>query len=239
MSDVGKRVIWVGPADGANDKPLNQEGVAITGTIFPGNMLQQQAAGLALSATLSDRQQVPLVADKDQQRTKSVDDAWTITENMVAIQPRSGEFCNVLVAPNQNILSLGAPLIRTQSGTLTLATNGPQEYLTAAINASGGSTYLLNDVLTISGGTFTTPATALVTAVTAGAIDSVILLSGGIYSAIPVSLTGLATTGGGGTGATVDVTADLITQSTVAFSDEVLATPSSPSTGTLVRVRFV
>ena len=69
-----------------------------------------------------------LVADKDQQRSKSVDDAWAIDENMVAIQPRSGEFINVLVITAQALVR-GTPLSRSANpGALKVAvTDGTEE----------------------------------------------------------------------------------------------------------------
>ena len=68
-----------------------------------------------------------LVADLDQMRSKSVDDDWTASENMVAIRPRSGEFMNVLVATGQN-LDIDTALTRTTAGLLTIAaTDGTEE----------------------------------------------------------------------------------------------------------------
>ena len=130
MSVKGKRVIFVGPADGSNHKPLNVEGVA-TEAVPPGSVVDFAAAdaGLELAddaATVFGK--LFMVADKDQQRSKSVDDAWTINENMVAIQPRSGEFVNVLVITGQAVLK-GLPLSRSATpGALKLAlTNGTEE----------------------------------------------------------------------------------------------------------------
>lgn len=120
MSDKGKRVIFVGPADGANQKPLNVEGKALA-AIAPGTVLQQVATGLqanAVAAIIFGHQL--LVADKDQQRAKSVDDAWTINENMVAIAPRSGELVNVLVVTAQALI-VGTPLARNAAGLLKIA----------------------------------------------------------------------------------------------------------------------
>jgi hypothetical protein len=127
MSDKGKRVIYVGPADDANHKPLNVEGVAAA-AIAPGTVLKQTTTGLAASdiaATVFG--QLFLVADKDQLRSRSVDDSWTADENMVAIQPRSGEFMNVLVATGQN-LDPGTALTRNGAGLLIIAaTDGTVE----------------------------------------------------------------------------------------------------------------
>ena len=120
MSAIGKRVIWAGPADGANSKPLNIEGIAIA-AVAPGTVLQRLATGLqanAIAAIIFGEQL--FVADKDQMRSKSVDDDWTIDENMVAIAPRSGEFVNILVATGQTLIK-GSPLARNGAGLLKLA----------------------------------------------------------------------------------------------------------------------
>lgn len=122
MSTKGKRVIFVGPADGANHKPLNVEAVA-TEAVAPGSTLNYAAAdaGFELSdAAATVFGELWLVADKDQQRSKSVDDAWAINENMVAIQPRSGEMVNVLVATGQAV-KVGTALTRAAGGLLTIA----------------------------------------------------------------------------------------------------------------------
>ena len=129
MSDKGKRVIYVGPADGSDHKPLNVEAVA-TEAIPPGSVLNYAAADAGFE--LNDNVgtvfgEIFLVADKDQQRSKSVDDAWTVDENMVAIQPRSGEFMNVLVATGQALVH-GTALTRAAGGLLTIAaTDGTVE----------------------------------------------------------------------------------------------------------------
>lgn len=124
MSTKGKRLIYVGPADGGESKPLNIEGVAVSASILPGTVLKQTASGLDADDTAATEfnGQSLLVADKDQMRSLSVDDAWTQNENMVAIQARSGEFINALVAPTQNITSRGVPLTRNGAGLLKIAT---------------------------------------------------------------------------------------------------------------------
>lgn len=122
MSAITKRVIWVGPADGSNHKPLNVEGVA-TEAIAPGSIVDFAAAdaGLELSdAAATVFGELFMVADKDQQRSLSVDDAWTINENMVAIQPRSGEMVNALVVTGQALVK-GTALTRVAPGLLTIA----------------------------------------------------------------------------------------------------------------------
>lgn len=123
MSTKGKRLIYVGPADGSNHKPLNVEGVAID-AMLPGTIVENVAGGLQTNATAATvAGQEMLVADKDQMRSKSVDDAWTINENMVAIKARSGEFLNVIVAAGNDITSRGVPLSLDGSGKLKIAVN--------------------------------------------------------------------------------------------------------------------
>lgn len=153
MSIKGKRVIWVGPADGSNAKPSNIEGVATQSTIKPGSVVIQAAAGagLELSDVAGTQFGNPLlVADKDQMRTKSVDDNWTINENMVAIQPRSGEYLNVLVITGQALV-VGTPLARS-------ATDGALHI--AVTPATVGATS--EEILCYADETVTTGATELV-----------------------------------------------------------------------------
>ena len=116
MSILGKRVIYVGPADGSNGKPLKVEGLA-KAAILPGApvSLAADSTGLEVATALDN---LLLVADKDQLRSKSVDDAWTIAETMVAIQPRSGEFVNVLVETAQALVR-GTPLTMGTTGLTT------------------------------------------------------------------------------------------------------------------------
>ncbi len=134
MSTLGKRVIYVGPADGANHKPLNTEGVATEAGILPGSVIDYAAANAGFelmddAATVFGK---PLmIADKDQQRSRSVDTAWTINENMVGLEPRSGEFFNVLVVTGQT-LAKKTPLTRsavTPGALVIAATNGTEEIL--------------------------------------------------------------------------------------------------------------
>lgn len=122
MAIKGKRNIYVGPADhGHAGKPFNVEGKAL-GVVRPGSLCAEAATGIdenAVAATIFGAQR--LIADKDQQRTKTVDDDWISGENMVAMQARSGEFFNVLVADGQNITKSGTPLSSNADGTLKIA----------------------------------------------------------------------------------------------------------------------
>lgn len=120
MSAIGKRVIYVGPADGSDDKPLNVEAIAKVAHL-PGTPLALAADSTGFEAA-AQGDNLLLVADKDQQRSKSVDDAWTINENMVAIQPRSGELVNVLVVTAQALVR-GTPLtVPVAGGPLSIGT---------------------------------------------------------------------------------------------------------------------
>lgn len=129
----GKQMIYVGPADGANHKPLHIEGIATESGILPGAVLDFAAASAGLelmddAATVFGK---PLmVADKDSMRQKSVSDAWVINENMVGIQPRSGERLNVLVITGQ-VLVRGTPLTRSAAtpGALVIAAPATDEIL--------------------------------------------------------------------------------------------------------------
>ena len=133
MSAITKRVIYVGPADGANDKAMTVEGIA-TEAVTPGSVVDYAAASAGLelmddAATVFGKPL--LVADKDQMRSLSVDDNWTINENMVAIRPRSGEFLNVLCVTAQALVR-GTALTRsvvTPGALVIAATNGTEEIL--------------------------------------------------------------------------------------------------------------
>lgn len=146
----GKQTIWVGPADGSNHKPLNVEGIAGL-VIAPGSSVVSVGAGLTLATTANkDFSKTFLVADKDQQRSKTVNDDWAAGENVVAIQPRSGEFFNALVITSQAITVGDALAVSSTAGGLKLA-------------ASDGS----DDVVAYADETITTTATQLVRCVKA------------------------------------------------------------------------
>jgi hypothetical protein len=72
------------------------------------------------------------------------------------------------------------------------------------INAQGTG-YVVDDILTAVGGTFTRAATFRVTAATVGVIDTIEMVDPGEYTVAP-SLTANAVTGGTGASATVDIT---------------------------------
>lgn len=85
-------------------------------------------------------------------------------------------------------------------------TNDEYELTAAAVSAvvaAGGSTYAEDDVLTLSGGTFGSAATFTVTEVSGGAVTAVEMTTPGDYTAIPADP--VSTTGGSGTGCTLNV----------------------------------
>lgn len=101
----------------------------------------------------------------------------------------------------------------TNSTTTTLTPSSGSATFSATIcvnaialhSASGGANYQVGDVLTLSGGTFTSAATMTVTTVSAGAITAFNLTTTGIYT-VSAGTSAVACTGGHGTGATFDPT---------------------------------
>lgn len=126
----GKNLIWTGPANGANVSPLTAEGVA-GGAILPGTIIVSTANGLSQStAAATVFGQRFMVADKDQQRTKLITEAWAVAENMVGIMPRSGESMNILCVTGQALVQGVTPLTRNASGLLVIAaTDGSVDIL--------------------------------------------------------------------------------------------------------------
>lgn len=127
---IGKNLIWLGPADGANDNPLIIEGVALSAATLPGTVVEQVATGLqtnAAAATVMGQER--LVADKNQWENRPITEAWTQNENMMAVLFRSGEVGNVLVATGNNITAKGVPLSLNGSGLLQIATVATDQIL--------------------------------------------------------------------------------------------------------------
>jgi hypothetical protein len=76
-----------------------------------------------------------------------------------------------------------------------------------ALNDGGVATYVIDDILTAAGGTFTRAATFRVITVSTGVITAVELVDPGEYSVLPATMTANPVTGGGGTAALLDLTA--------------------------------
>jgi hypothetical protein len=75
----------------------------------------------------------------------------------------------------------------------------------AATVQSGGTGYAVNDVLTVVGGTYSSQATFTVSSVSGGVVTAVTLSSGGTsYSVLPTNP--VSTTGGTGSGCTLNIT---------------------------------
>jgi len=86
--------------------------------------------------------------------------------------------------------------------TILAATS--ESVATAAVN-SGGSGYVVGDILTVAGGTATIAAQIEVTSVAAGVIDGIRIFNAGSYTSNPTT-TANAVTGGTGSSATINLT---------------------------------
>lgn len=142
MSTIGKRKIWVGPADGPACKPLIKEGLAID-AFLPGTLVVRSAAGLATSTKASTifGQESTIAMEYGAHTGQDVDTAFTIGDTAIAAFVRSGEFVNALVVDGTNIVTLGSGLASNGAGRLKLAaTDGTDFVLFHAdeiINVSG------------------------------------------------------------------------------------------------------
>jgi hypothetical protein len=140
---------------------------------------------------------------------------------------------NNLTDPNALVLSGLDPSVVAQLevGDVVSGPNISKNRVTSALVANGGSGYRVNDVLTVSGGTFDTAATLTVTGVNrAGAITVVSVTNGGSYSVSPSNP--VRVTGGQGTGATFNLTsvnttiAKKLSDTSVQLSNAVLTSAS-------------
>lgn len=113
-------------------------------------------------------------------------------------------------AANHNDLldKLQAWLVGTVGWTQLAYTDVDKEATAVAI-AGGGTGYAVDDVLTVSGGTYSTQTTLTVTSVSGGVIDGIEVTEPGQYSVIPSNP--VSVTGGSGSGATFNMTYDFIT----------------------------
>lgn len=139
---------------------------------------------------------------------------------------------SVTVTDGENYTSV--PLVEFDNGDLLPGSTGAtaQAHLSLAevTVVNTGTGYLLNDVLTLSGGTAVTPATLLVTGVNgSGSITGVSVDTGGDYTAITTTTTLTVASGSTGTSATF-----VLSTATLA-SIEILTAgngyPSAPSVG--------
>lgn len=89
-------------------------------------------------------------------------------------------------------------------GSIAVTMKAAASPSTATSVYAGGTGHAVNDILTVSGGTFTTAARFTVTAVTSGVITAVSLLTAGSYTVLPTNPVA-TTSSGAGTGATLTV----------------------------------
>lgn len=74
------------------------------------------------------------------------------------------------------------------------------ELMYGDVPTSGGTGYVVGDIITLAGGTFTTAAQLMVTNVTAGVVTTTLPITRGIYTAVPASPVAQGSTTGTGTG---------------------------------------
>lgn len=118
---MAKNVIWAGPADGACRSPLTEEGLAVQ-ALLPGSLVAVDASGMDYSAAAATVDtDLLVVREIGENYGKAITDAWTISENAIAVRPRSGEFVNVRLAASQSVV-YGSPLTSNGDGTFKIAT---------------------------------------------------------------------------------------------------------------------
>jgi hypothetical protein len=124
-TSIGKRSVFVGPAERGNCSPLQVEGLVAEAGILPGTLVQQAAANAGLeindtAAAAAFGKQL-LVADRNALKQEAIDVAWEVGEVMQAISPRDGEFFNVVLASGNNVTALDVPLTVNGAGKLAIA----------------------------------------------------------------------------------------------------------------------
>jgi len=154
-----------------------------------------------LTAAVSDTQGTGYQVDDV--LTLSGGTATTASTVTVATVGGSGEVLTVTVTePGEYSATPSNPVSTTGgNGTGCTITATWGEFVTAvSAVADGGTSYEVDDVLTVVGGTSTTPATLTVSEVTDGAITAVTVSEAGAYSVVPTNP--VSVTGGSGSEAT-------------------------------------
>jgi len=105
---------------------------------------------------------------------------------------------------NQLLEDLDSWLVGTVGWTQRQFTSGLADMAVAVAINGGGTGYAVDDVLTVSGGTYTTQTTLTVTSVAAGVIDGIEITEPGSYTALPSNP--VSVTGGSGSSATFNLT---------------------------------
>ena len=121
----------------------------------------------------------------------------------MSVELRASNFARTEYTRRQSPMQVGVPAVMSSPPTITFS---KAQGLFSATIANGGSGYAVNDVVTIAGGTNTTPATVTVTGVSGGVVTSVTALRNGIYTANPSNPISQASTTGSGTGLTLNGT---------------------------------
>ena len=140
-------VIWVGPADGSNHKPLTVEGTA-GATILPGTLVAQTGDDIAKSTndgTTASR--LLLAREFGEQFGKKITDPITTGQHIVCVAPRSGEFFNVCISASQTLV-VGDALTSAGDGTFKKAGAGDAIYCYAQVasNNAANNTLILATV---------------------------------------------------------------------------------------------
>lgn len=119
---MAKNKIWVGPADGANAKPLIVEGLVVD-DFSAGELLKQTASGLATSdiAATVFGEECLIAQEIGAGIGGDIDTKATVGDTGFAIAVRSGEFVNVRVATGNNITTKGVALSSAGDGQLKIA----------------------------------------------------------------------------------------------------------------------
>ncbi len=141
-------VIWVGPADGANRKPLTVEGTATEIGIRPGMLVTVLNGEMAKSANDGTTASQLLIAREiGEQFGSDITVAWTNGSNAISVAPRSGEFFNVSLAAAQTIVD-GDALTSAGNGQFKKAgaADAIYCYAQAASTGAAANTLLLATV---------------------------------------------------------------------------------------------
>lgn len=139
---MAKRKIWVGPADGANAKPLIVEGL-IVDDFAAGELLVQSATGLATSANAGTvlGQEAIVAQEIGAGIGGDIDTLATVGDTGFGIAVRSGEFANIRMAV-ANITSKGVALTSNGNGQFKIAGAADDKifYSDEIINVTGAGT---------------------------------------------------------------------------------------------------
>lgn len=115
-------------------------------------------------------------------------------------------FCRITGAAAQTVDPIVVDVDGLTKNLNTGVLGSNRLHLNGALNDGGTATYVVDEILTAVGGTFTRAATFRVTTVNTGVITGLELVDPGEYTVLPPTLTANPVSGGGGSGALVDLT---------------------------------